>query len=198
MPTPARPTSIGRRSSAPRRIDKERYFRWRKYWDYSGGIATDLFYHQLSHLQIALGPEFPSRVMAGGGIYVQNDREVPDTYSTIIEYPTLHSVVLCSSMANRQSVQEMIRGHEATMYFEAPGVVVRPEKEFEEARKEIQVATEPRPDHWVNFLECVRTRNQPHLNAEVGYKIMTAIQLGVLAFRTGKIMSFDPAKEETI
>ena len=185
--------------SAPARpFDKERFFRWRKYWDYSGGIATDLFYHQLSHLQIALGPEFPSRVMAGGGIYVQNDREVPDTYSTIIEYPSRHTVMICSSMANRQGVPEVIRGHEATMYFEAPGVIVRPEKEFEDKIKEKQVATEPRPNHWVNFLECVRTRNQPHLNAEVGYKIMTAIQLGVLAFRSGKIMTFDPVKEETV
>jgi len=42
---------------------------------------------------------------------------VPDTYSTIIECPSLHSVVLCTSMANRQGVQEMIRGHEATIYF---------------------------------------------------------------------------------
>lgn len=185
--------------SAPQRpFDKERFFRWRKYWDYSGGIATDLFYHALSHLQIALGPEFPSRVMAGGGIYVQRDREVPDTYSTIIEYPSLHSVVLCSSMANRQGVQEMIRGHEATIYFEQPGVVVRPEKEFEQTKKEIAVAAQPRPDHWQNFLECVRTRNQPHLNAEIGYKIMTAIHLGVMAFRTGKIMSFDPAREEIV
>ncbi|MDI6829206.1 MAG: Gfo/Idh/MocA family oxidoreductase, partial [Armatimonadota bacterium] len=71
---------------APKRdFDKERYFRWRKYWDYSGGIATDLFYHTLSHLQVALGAEFPKRVSAGGGIYVQHDRDVPDTFHMIID-----------------------------------------------------------------------------------------------------------------
>jgi predicted dehydrogenase len=65
--------------SAPRRpYDPDRFFRWRKYWDYSGGIATDLFYHRLGHLQIALGPEFPKRVIASGGIYVFHDRETPD------------------------------------------------------------------------------------------------------------------------
>ncbi|MFN8007367.1 MAG: Gfo/Idh/MocA family oxidoreductase [Terriglobia bacterium] len=32
-------------SAPPRAYDPERFFRWRCYWDYSGGIATDLFVH---------------------------------------------------------------------------------------------------------------------------------------------------------
>ena len=185
--------------SAPKRpFDKERYFRWRKYWDYSGGIATDLFYHQLSHLQIALGPEFPSRVSAGGGIYVQHDRDVPDTFHMIIDYPSGHSVVLCSSMANRQGVPELIRGHEATMYFESPGVVVRPEDEFKESRQEITVATEPRSSHMDNWLECIRTRNRPHLDADTAYRIMVAINLGVQSYRKERVMKFDPEKQRLV
>ena len=75
-----------------RPFDKDRFFRWRKYWDYSGGIATDLFYHRLSPIMFAIGnPEFPTRVMAGGGIYSPVDgdvRDVPDTYFTSIEFPS--------------------------------------------------------------------------------------------------------------
>src|SRR5262249_35798758 len=33
-----------------RRYDADRFFRFRKYWDYSGGIATDLFYHVMAPL----------------------------------------------------------------------------------------------------------------------------------------------------
>ncbi len=184
---------------APKRpFDPERYFRFRKFWDYSGGIATDLLYHALGHMAIALGPEFPARVSAAGGIYVQQDREVPDTYHTMIEYPSGHTVVLISSMANRQGVPEIIRGHEATLYFEGDKAIVRPEKEFEGDREEIQVSREPRPDHMTNFLECVRTRAKPHCNAEVGYKVEVAIALGVRAYREGKVMKFDPEKEEVI
>ncbi|HET6452855.1 MAG TPA: Gfo/Idh/MocA family oxidoreductase [Armatimonadota bacterium] len=185
--------------SAPKRdFDKERFFRWRKYWDYSGGIATDLFYHQLSHLQIALGPEFPKRVSAGGGIYVQHDRDVPDTFHMIIDYPTDHSVVLCSSMANRQGVPEFIRGHEATMYFESPGIVIRPEDEFKDQRQEVKVALEPRLSHMDNFLDCVRTRNKPHLDADTAYRIMVAIALGVQSYREERIMRFDPEREKVV
>ena len=33
----------------------DRFFRFRKYWDYSGGIATDLFYHVMAPLNICWG-----------------------------------------------------------------------------------------------------------------------------------------------
>jgi len=181
-----------------REFDKERYFRWRKYWDYSGGIATDLFYHTLSHLQIALGPEFPKRVSAGGGIYVQHDRDVPDTFHMIIDYPSDHSIVLCSSMANIQGITEMIRGHEATMYFEEPGVVIRPENEFKDLKQEIRVALNERPSHMDNWLDCIRTRNKPHLDADTAYKVMVAIALGVESYRKEKVMRFDSEKEEVV
>ncbi len=179
--------------SAPKRpFDKERFFRWRKYWDYSGGIATDLFFHALGHMEIALGPEFPKRVTASGGIYVQHDREVPDTFFMTIDYPSDHTVVLVSSMANKEGVPEIIRGHEATMYFEGSNIVIRPESEFKGKIKESTISPEPRDDHMTNFLSCIRTRRKPHCDAETGYKIMVAIALGVKSFRQNKIMMFDP------
>src|SRR5262249_10201265 len=42
--------------NAPKRaFDADRFFRFRKYWDYSGGIATDLFYHIMAPLNICWG-----------------------------------------------------------------------------------------------------------------------------------------------
>src|SRR5262245_35204719 len=93
-----------------RPFDKDRFFRWRKYWDYSGGIATDLFYHRLSPLMFSIGsPEFPARVTAQGGIFapVEGDiREVPDTYFTTIEFPGKYAVMLGSSMLNATGIPE--------------------------------------------------------------------------------------------
>ncbi|MGQ9731345.1 MAG: Gfo/Idh/MocA family protein [Candidatus Zipacnadales bacterium] len=184
---------------APKRpFDPERFFRFRKYWDYSGGVATDLLFHALGHMAIALGPEFPESVSAEGGIYVQHDREVPDTYHTTIRYPSGHTLVMASSMCNRQAWPEIIRGHEATMYFEPPGIVIRPEEEYKDQRPELTVAPEPRADHMTNFLECVRTRAKPHCNAEVAYRVCVAIALGVMSYREGRVIKFDPVKEEVI
>jgi predicted dehydrogenase len=107
--------------SAPKHPwDSDRFFRFRKYWDYSGGIATDLFYHVVAPLNICWDkPQFPHKVMASGGIYggpaFEMKREVPDTFHLMAEYPEGHSLVLSSSMANSQHIPGLIRGHSGTI-----------------------------------------------------------------------------------
>ncbi|MDX2267131.1 MAG: Gfo/Idh/MocA family oxidoreductase [Bryobacter sp.] len=113
----------------------ERFFRFRKFWDYSGGIATDLYYHVVAPMNICWGePQFPYKVMAGGGQYAgwQNDiREVPDTFHLIGEYKKGHSLVLSSSMGNSQHIPGLIRGHAATLImvqsgrFEGPSAALK-------------------------------------------------------------------------
>jgi predicted dehydrogenase len=187
-----------------REFSKERYFHWRDYWDYSGGIATDRFYDKLAALMIALGPQFPIRVSAGGGICVRKDREVPDTFFMTIDYPGEYSVALSSSMANRRDVPDMIRGHEAAMYLHGDKVEVRPEKEF--ARKlERQHGTEVLrvPSKEVsgpvsNFINAVRGQEKCHCDAFFGYRAMTAIALGVASFKKNRMMHFDPAEQKEI
>ncbi len=109
-------------SARKRPFDKDRFFRWRKYWDYSGGIATDLFYHRIAPLMLAIGePEFPTRVTASGGQYapVPGDiREVPDTYLTTVEFPGKYAIVIGSSLHNAVNLPQAIYGTQGTIYFE--------------------------------------------------------------------------------
>ena len=189
-----------------REFNADRYFRWRKYWDYSGGIATDLFYHRLAPLEFAIGMGFPTRVSANGGIYVHKDREVPDTYSTNIEYED-HYALLSASMASAAANQWMppvIYGHEGTIQFVPGGLAVFPEhqfrKKFEAATgaPEVLIPVERRDmddDHTSNFLDCVRSRKDPVFDADMGYKVMTAIDLGVKSYRQNKVMAFDTQRE---
>jgi len=197
--TPERPWSPGR------------FFRFRKYWDYSGGQATDLLYHTLSHLVIALGPEFPKRVTASGGNYVftleNDDREVPDTFHVLIDYPTNHTVALVATQVNQQRVPEMIRGQKASMAFvrdprreeEDQGYVeILPERPFADEIPARRLEPEPRDSHMENFLNGVRTRRECTLNAQTGYRVMVPIALSVKAYRENKVMLFDPEREELV
>ena len=74
--------------SAPKvAYDPQRVFRYRKYWDYSGGISTDLFVHLINSIHFIMGVQMPRSVVAGGGILFRHDgREVPDTLDALIDY----------------------------------------------------------------------------------------------------------------
>lgn len=198
---------------APKRsFDPERYFRWRKYWDYSGGIATDLFYHTVSPLLVAIGGEFPHRVTSSGGIYVQKDREVPDTFFMNVDYPAWTMQLACS-VASGVGAPLVIHGTEATLFVAQDSenlsntqMEIRPDPEYrEEFRKKtggetltVEVTPFARGSHphMDNFLDCVRSRQEPNLPAQLGYQAMAAIGMGVQAYRDNEVLFFDQRKEK--
>src|SRR5262249_24916677 len=122
-------------------FDKQRFFRWRKFWDYSAGIQGDLFPHVLHPFLIAIGkPEFPRRVDAIGDLLIQKDREVPDTVHMIVEYPSGYTVVIAGSTTNDVGLTPTIRTHKATIEFAMFGggkVHLKPQSEFSDEVDEI-------------------------------------------------------------
>ena len=99
----------------------DHFFRFRKYFAYNGGLATDLLYHRLAPLLLAItGPdgEYPRRVVASGGRYLEKDeRDIPDTFMMTADYPSEHTIVLVSVMTNDVGLPDIIRGQYATMEF---------------------------------------------------------------------------------
>lgn len=188
--------------ASKRSFSADRYFRFRKYWDYSGGIATDLFFHALGPILYPMGAQFPTRVSAHGGIYVHKDREVPDTYSTTIEYPSFY-IEMSGSMANAgmgSYHRQAIYGHKGTLVVEGNRVMLYRETfpELKAAKAEPKVFELPpekpqrdaRTPHTTNFFACVRSRRQPNAHAELGQQIITAIKMGVYAYREGRTQTF--------
>ena len=199
-------------SATKRPFSAERFFRFRKYWDYSGGIATDLFYHVVAPLNICWGEaQFPYKVMASGGTYVFKDgREVPDTFHLIAEFPKGHSLILSSSMANSQHIPGLIRGHEGTIMMVPHGqfegkvdyITATAERQFKDkfvakfGSNEVKLETDKtREDHMTNFLRCVRTREKTVLDAPTAYRAMTTIGMAVESYRQGKVLYFDERNE---
>ena len=187
--------------ASKRPFEPERYFRYRKYWDYSGGVAHDLIAHVLSAVQICMGPEFPVRVSAAGGIYVHHDRETPDTFSMQVEYPSQYLATLFCTQTTQQGPELAIRGDKATIRFptardqKSGYLTVTPEPPYADKIKELTVSEEPRSDHDVNFIECIRSRAKPHCDVLTGYKVMVALGLAVRSYREGRLFTFDPNEQ---
>src|SRR5439155_11161295 len=54
-------------------FNRAKYGQWRCYWDFGGGMYTDLFVHQLTHMLQAMGLRFPRRVVGAGGLFLEYD-----------------------------------------------------------------------------------------------------------------------------
>jgi predicted dehydrogenase len=77
----------------------ERFFRWRCYWDYSGGLATDLFVHLVSWIHFVMDVQAPSHIQGAGGTFVRKTtHEVPDTLIGTLTYPEGFTVQLSCTL----------------------------------------------------------------------------------------------------
>lgn len=213
-------------SARKRPFSKERYFRWRKFWDYSGGNATDLLYHRLGVMSTMIGFDFPTRAVGAGGIYVQKNREVPDTYMTMVEYPGEYCINMISCMANEQSAPLSIYGNWGTLQIVDPPPAgdamgdqrrggprqrfrqvaqIRAERQFlnkfkeaNDGKTEVTIESEPSPDLVDDWLDAMRSRGTTVYNVLRGYQVMVAIKLGVDSYRSGRVMAFDPVRRRVL
>jgi predicted dehydrogenase len=154
----------------------EHFFRWRCWWEYSGGVATDLFVHELSMLHYVADVRLPRSVVSHGGIYRWKDgRTVPDQLDSIFEYPDGFQFMLSVNQGNSYGDFNnglIIMGSEATLVMharEAPLVL------YPEPAKTVSVAaqgawpTKMREQAFAdsgltaNGLPQQRTRREPQL-----------------------------------
>jgi len=133
----------------------ERFFRWRCYHDYSGGIATDLFVHLCTTIHFLMDAKMPSRVIAMGELYRwKNSRDVPDTLNAILEYPDGFVVNLSSTFNNESSPEEhlQILGTEGSLVL-GGNLSFYPEHAVEDNRWIVE--------SWPTALEQAYFRDQP-------------------------------------
>ena len=198
---------------APKRPwDPRRYFQWRRYWDYSGGIATDLFIHRVTRILKAVGLTFPEYVVATGGKwnFVDSVAEIPDTFNILSDYPGGPTVALISSMANDTPIDHVIRGHKATIEFTRTGFVITPQEASSEDRITPSGAAKPEVIkyqkkggedvtlHHRNLQAAIRKGDQLKCDVELGYQGVVVTMIGVESYRQRKYLKWDAAAQKVV
>lgn len=113
-------------------FDADRFFQWRLYWDYSGGLPTDLFVHLITATHTLMDVEMPGKVTAIGGIYHWKDREVPDQMTALVEYPEGFTLSLAATANNNHSFPLLtIMGTEGTLEYFGSRLVFHREPRLE-------------------------------------------------------------------
>ena len=105
VPPDASPATVDWKSflgAAPQHeFDLRRFFQWRLYWDYSGGLPTDLFVHLVTATHQLMGVQEPESVVSFGDIYRwKNYREVPDQMTAMVNYSEGFALKLTSTANN--------------------------------------------------------------------------------------------------
>ena len=200
---------------APKRPwDPRRYFQWRRYWDYSGGIATDLFIHRVTRIIKSVGLMFPDYVVATGGTwnFVNSVAEIPDTFNMMLDYPEKTTVMLVSSMANDMTIRHVIRGHKATLEFTKEGFTITPQEQSEMAtisgtgealqgNKLIihkKTGAEDVTLHHRNLQSAIRKNEALKCDHILGFYGVVACMMGVESFRNRKYLKWDHQNKKVI
>ena len=195
---------------APKRAwDPQRYFQWRLYWDYSGGISTDLLVHQTDIVNFVLSKTVPSTCMASGGIYrwtaSNDDRDVPDTLSAIYEYPDRFHINYSCYFGNvHYGYGEQFCGNEGTIE-----VLNRQDLHFyPEKYRNVDERIASRPElhlnglkdfgeqdgainHFRNFIEAVQGKATVIAPPTVGQQAAISGHMATLSFKNQKKIVWD-------
>jgi predicted dehydrogenase len=207
--------------NAPKRPwDPHRYFQWRLYWDYSGGISTDLLVHQTDIVNFMLDKTVPRSCMASGGIYrwtaKDDDRDVPDCLSAIYDYDDKLQINYSCYLGNEFfGYGEEICGNEGTirvmnrqdLYFEPETYNARRAGAPNRAPANIQARaaihlngkadfneSDGAINHFRNFIQAVMGREKVIAPPTIGQQAAISGHMATLSFKNSKRIVWDDAK----
>jgi predicted dehydrogenase len=189
-------------------FDPYRFRNWRWFWDFGGGIFTDLMVHWVDVAFWFLDLGTPENVVSIGDQFKAKGLwETPDTVQTLQRYPDRHAEVYFEgtfvSARNRAMIEFM--GSEATLYIDRGRYEIHPEPHSKVKSSELILSDGPRGAdffdevdgalyHLENWVECVRTRKQPNAPVEAAVASAAAAHYANQAYREGRVVRPRAAK----
>ena len=182
---------------------------FRYFWEYSGGTMTDWGAH---HNDIALwGTGFersgPVRIegqslvpMIPGGFTAASEYAVAYTYANGVTQLTrsTHGNGWNGSVTDKAAQQHGVRFEGSDGWiFVTRGKIEASHGDLlttplTSSAKRLYASD----NHMKNFFDCVRSRQQPICDVEIGHRSVSVCHLGVIAMRLGRPLRWDPAAEQ--
>ncbi len=190
-------------NARPQPFDEYRFRNWRWFWDFGGGILTDLMVHWIDVAHWFLGLDYPLQATALGMYFMsQGIWETPDTIQCMLAYPGNVQAHFEGTFSNaREGAMITFMGTEGTLYIDRGRYEFQPERTSKRPYEEWILGSGKRgadfygnPDgellHLTNWVECVRNRKKPNAPIEAGVSAAAAAHLGNRAYRTGQVAAW--------
>ena len=214
------------RPAAP--FDPRHYVEYRLFWPYSSGIPGQWMCHQIDTVHWFTGLPHPRSVSANGGIYQWKDgRTNFDTLTAVFDYGPLNDptkgfqVVYTSRFSNssggtreiyysnggKLNLDSGLVTPEGSLDARAAAAMNLPPNAVEPfdlaaqgpAAVDANTGADPMTSsHMRNWLECLRSRKQPHAPVEAGYQHAIACVMANAAARTGERVTFDEKTQNVL
>ena len=195
-------------------------FRW---WEIYSSQMGNWGVHYFDAMRWLCGEEAPSSVCAMGGRYIlKDDRTVPDTAESIFEfergrllsfgqYETCGNPCIATDERYRALGEIELRGTDGTLYVdersyrikgEMPGQFQAKGKRMED--KSGSETTGNGGNQWIteqharNFLDCMRSRELPNCDVEIGHRSTTMALIANISLAVRQRLNWDPEKEQFI
>jgi len=186
-------------------FDEYRFRNWRWFWDFGGGIFTDLMVHYVDVAHWFLDLEHPKVATSIGNHFrAKGLWETPDTVQTLMQYPGDElQIHFEGTFVNANFAASMeFMGSDATLYCDRGRYEIHPEHRRKIRYSEMVLGKGSRgkdfydlPNgrllHLTNWLECIRSRNRPNAPAEAGVSAASAAHLANLALRAGAVARWE-------
>jgi predicted dehydrogenase len=190
-------TFLGNAPAQP--FDPYRFRSWRWFWDFGGGIFTDLMVHFIDVAHWFLDLEHPATATSVGSWVTAKDLwQTPDTVQTLLVYPNDIQIYFEGTFCNaRNGAMLEFMGTDGTLYVDRGRYEIHPERNrgsYEEVvlgkgRRGQDFYDKPDGEllHLTNWVECVRSRKQPNAPVEAGVTGANAAHLANQALRSGQV-----------
>ncbi len=177
------------------------YSAWYGYYDFCQGPVPQWGAHFLDTVHYIMDCGFPVSCMCSGGILTWKDEHrftTPDCVQATWMYPEGFMLTSGNNFGNGSGNTRKFFGTKGTLALDnwrAPSYSAEggPRRDGT-IRGQNDVTPVPRPDHYLNWLQCMRTGGTPHASIDDGYKHAVAVLMAVVSYETGRKTLYDHAR----
>jgi predicted dehydrogenase len=181
------------------------HYNWRFFYDYGNTELGNQGVHMLDVAMWAiqkmrgLDNSLPTRISSNGGIYWLDDaKEVPDTQVVTYDYGDF---MLMWEMHSFQSLRALEGTRAGTAFYGTEGTLIVHGSGWAVYGKGGEVVASEKAmggSHEGNFLACIKSRQRPNADVEIGRLSATICHLGNISHQLGRDIRFDPRTEKFV
>ncbi len=192
---------------APKRaLNPRRFFHWQWFADYGGGYLTSQGAHIFDAINWMMNTTYPLAVSSSGRVD-QQGAELPESATMSVEYADFMAVFTLDYKAMPYAFfsdqMNQFHGSKARFDLGREFFALYPQNPEEMALKPSVAKQMPHQFnssvgvHIRNFLDCVRTRQDPSATIEQGLAASVITCLAVQSYQTGRRIRFEPPRAAT-